>query len=163
MVLISISLTISDVEHLFMYLLVIWMTSLEKNVHLVLLPIFNWIAFLLLSCMSSLYILDITPLIWNIFCKILFPLLLLFSHSDMPDTLRPHGLQHARLPCLSLFPRSCSNSCPLVSDVILSSVVPFSCLQSLSASGSFLMSQLFTSCGQSIGASFQWIVSVDFL
>ena len=40
-------------------------------------------------------------------------LLLLFSHSVVSDTLRPHGLQHTRLPCLSLAPGVCSNSCPL--------------------------------------------------
>ena len=69
----------------------------------------------------------------------------------------PHGLQHTRLPCPSPSPRVCSNShsrsqwCHLT---ISSSVVPFSsCLQSFSASGSILMSQLFTSSGQSIGAS----------
>ena len=39
--------------------------------------------------------------------------LLLFSRSVVSDSLRPHGLQHARLPCLSLSPRVCSNSCPL--------------------------------------------------
>ena len=42
-------------------------------------------------------------------------LLLLFSHSVMTDSLRPHGLQHARLPCPSPTPRACSNSCPLSS------------------------------------------------
>ena len=44
-----------------------------------------------------------------------FPLfLLLFSHSVMSDSLRPHGLQHSRLPCPSLSPGACSNSCPLI-------------------------------------------------
>ena len=69
----------------------------------------------------------------------------------------PHGLQHARLPCPSLSPRVFSNSCPLSQwrhSTILSSVVPFSsCLQSLGASGSFPMNQLFASGGQSIGVS----------
>ena len=73
------------------------------------------------------------------------------------DSLWPHGLQHARLPCLSLSPKICSNSCPLswwCHPTISSSVVPFSsCLQSIPASGSFLMSQFFTSGGQSIRAS----------
>ena len=73
------------------------------------------------------------------------------------DSLWPHGLQHARLLCSPLFPRVCSNSCPLSQWCYLttsSSVVPFSfCLQSFPASGSFPMSQLFTSDGQSIGAS----------
>ena len=71
--------------------------------------------------------------------------------------LRHQGLQHARLPCLSPSPRACSNSCPLswwCHPTILSSVVPFSfCLPSFPASGSFQMSQLFASGGQSIGAS----------
>ena len=75
----------------------------------------------------------------------------------MSDSLWPHGLQHARLPCPSPTPRACSNSCPLSQwchPTISSSVVPFSsCLQSFPASGSFPMSQLFSSGGQSIGAS----------
>ena len=75
----------------------------------------------------------------------------------MSDSLRPHGLQHARLPCPSPSPGVCSDSCPLswwCHPTILSSVEPFSsCLQSLPASGSFLMSRLFGSGGQSIGAS----------
>ena len=82
--------------------------------------------------------------------------LLLFSHSVVSDFLWPHGLQHARLPCPSPSPRLCSNSCPLSQwchPTISSSVIPFSCLQSFPASGSFPTSQLFTSGGQSIGAS----------
>ena len=82
---------------------------------------------------------------------------LLFSCSVMSDSLWPHGLQHARLPCLSPSPRACSNSCPLspwCCPTILSSVVPFSfCLQSFPASGSFQMSPFFASGSQSIGAS----------
>ena len=84
-------------------------------------------------------------------------LLLLFSCSDVSDSLWPHGLQHARLPCPSTIPGACSNSCPLsrwCHPIILSSVVPFSSrLQSFPASGSFQMSQFFTSGGPSIGAS----------
>ena len=79
-----------------------------------------------------------------------------FSHSVMSDSLWPHGLQHARLPCPSTTPRTCSNSCPLSRwcfPTILSSVVSFSCLQSFSASRSFPVSQFFTSGGQSIGVS----------
>ena len=72
-------------------------------------------------------------------------------------TLRPHGLQHARPPCPSPTPRVYSNSCPLrwwCHPTISSSVVPFSsCLQSFPASGSFPMSQFFTSGGQSIAVS----------
>ena len=67
----------------------------------------------------------------------------------------PPGLQHTRLPCPSPTPRACSNS-HLLSQwchpTILSSIVPFSCLQSFPASGSFPRSQLFASDGQSIGA-----------
>ena len=81
----------------------------------------------------------------------------LFSHSVMSDSLRPHGLKHARLPCPSPTPGACSNSCPSSQwchPTISSSVVPFSsCLQSFPASGSFPMSQLFTSGGQRIGVS----------
>ena len=75
----------------------------------------------------------------------------------MSDSLWPHGLQQARLPYPPLSARVSSNSCPLSQwcrPTISSSVVPFSsCLQSFPASGSFPMSQLFTSGGQSIGAS----------
>ena len=75
----------------------------------------------------------------------------------MPDSLRPHGLQHARPPCPSPTPEVYSNSCPLsrwCHQTISSSVVPFSaCPQSFPASGSFQMSQLFTSGGQTIGVS----------
>ena len=62
-----------------------------------------------------------------------------------------------RVPCPSQTSRACSNSCPLSQwchPTISSSVIPFfSCLQSFPASGSFPMSQLFASGGQSIGAS----------
>ena len=84
-------------------------------------------------------------------------LLLLLSCSVVSNSLRPHVLQHASLPCPSPSRGACSNSCPLnrwCHPTILSSVVPFSsCLQSFLASGSFPMSRLFTSGGQSIGAS----------
>ena len=80
-----------------------------------------------------------------------------FSHSVVSDSLWPHRLQHARLPCPSLSPRVCLNSCPLSwwwHPTISSSVVPFSsCLQSCPTSGSFQMSQLFASSGQSITVS----------
>ena len=72
-------------------------------------------------------------------------------------TLRPHGLQHARLLCPSPSPEVCSNSCPLswwCHPTISSSVVPFSsCLQSFPVSGSFPVSWLYTSSGQSIETS----------
>ena len=80
-----------------------------------------------------------------------------FSHSVVSNSLWPHGLQHARPPCLSPTPRVYPNSCPLsrwCHTTISSSVVPFSsCPQSFPASGSFQMSQLFASGGQSIGIS----------
>ena len=63
-----------------------------------------------------------------------------FSHSVMSDSLRPHGLQHARLPCTSPTPGACSNTCPLnrwCHPTISSSVIPFFCIQSWLASGSF--------------------------
>ena len=75
----------------------------------------------------------------------------------MSDSLWPHGPQHARLPCPSPTPRVHSTSCPLswwCHPTISSSVAPFSsCPWSFPASGSFPMSQVFESSGQSIGAS----------
>ena len=80
-----------------------------------------------------------------------------FSHSVVSNSLWPHGLQHARLPCPSPTPRPCSNSCPSSQwchPTISSSVDPFSsCLQSFPASGSFPTSQFFASGDQSIGVS----------
>ena len=80
-----------------------------------------------------------------------------FSRSVMSDSLRPHGLKHTRPPCPSPTPGVYPNSCPLSQwchPTISSSVVPFSFhLQSFPASGSFPMSQFFTSGGQSIGVS----------
>ena len=80
-----------------------------------------------------------------------------FSCSVMSNSFQPHGLQHAMLPCSSPTPGAYSNSCPSSQwchPTILSSVNPFSsCLQSFPASGSFPMSQIFTSGGQSIGVS----------
>ena len=81
----------------------------------------------------------------------------LFSRSVVSNTLWPHGLQHTRLPGLWLSPRVCADSRPLSRwwhPTISSSVIPFSsCLQSFPASGYFPVSQVFTSGGQSIGAS----------
>ena len=75
-----------------------------------------------------------------------------FSHSVVSNSLLPHGLQHAGPPYPSPTPRACSNSYPLsrwCHPTISSSVVPFSSsLQSFQASGSFQMSQFFTSWGQ---------------
>ena len=80
-----------------------------------------------------------------------------FSCSVMSNSLWPHELQHARPPCPSPTPRVHPNPCPLsrwCHPTISSSVVPFSfCPQFSPASGSFQMSQFFSSGGQSIGAS----------
>ena len=81
----------------------------------------------------------------------------------MSNSLRSYGLQHTRLPCPSPSSRVCSNSCPLsrrCHPTISSSVVPFSsCLQSFPASGSFPMSQLFTSGGQRMYWSLNFSIS----
>ena len=75
-----------------------------------------------------------------------------FSYTVMSDSFRPHGLQHATLTCPA--PRACLNSCPLsrwCHPTISPSVIPFSSrLHSFPASGSFQMSQFFTSGGQRI-------------
>ena len=104
---------------------------------------------------------------------------LLFIRSVVSDSLRPHDLQHARLHCLSLSPRVCSNSCPLsqwchptISSSVApfsSSVIPFSsCPQSFPASASFPKRRLYASGGQVLvlqlqHQSFQWIFRVDLL
>ena len=81
-------------------------------------------------------------------------LVLVISGSVVSNSLRPHGLQHARLPCPLPSPGACSNSCPSSQwchPTILSSVISFSSrLQSFPALGSFPMSQFFASGGQSI-------------
>ena len=94
----------------------------------------------------------------NVFLK--FPCFLYdsvqFSCSVMSNSLWPHEVQHARPPCPSPTPRVHPNPYPLswwCHPTISSSVVPFSCPQSFLASGSFPMSQLFSSGGQSIGVS----------
>ena len=80
-----------------------------------------------------------------------------FSRSVVSDSLQPHESQHARPPCPSPTPRVHSNWCPLsrwCHPAISSSVIPFSsCSQSFPALGSFPMSQLFASGGQTIGVS----------
>ena len=97
----------------------------------------------------------------------MFSTYLLIDHQDVCEihsvqfsclvSLEPHGLQHARPPCPSPMPRVYSNSCPSsrwYHPSISSSVIPFSShLQSFPASGSFQMSQFFTSDGQSIRVS----------
>ena len=94
-----------------------------------------------------------------------------FSWSVMSNSLQPHGPQQARPPCPSPTPGIHSNSCPLswwCHPTISSSVYPFSsCLKSFPASGSFPMSQFFSSGGQSIristSASFPPMNSQDWL
>ena len=93
----------------------------------------------------------------SIFTVLTFLSVSQFSHSVVSDSLWSHESQHARPPCPSPTPRVYSNSCPSSQwchPVISTSVFPFSsCPQSLPASGSFPMSQLFTWGGQSIGVS----------
>ena len=80
-----------------------------------------------------------------------------FSRSVVSDSLQTHEPQHTRPPCPSPTPGVHPNPCPLSQwchPTISSSFIPFSsCPQSFPASGSFQMSQLFTSGGQSIGVS----------
>ena len=95
-----------------------------------------------------------------------------FSHSVVSNSLRPHGLQHTKLPCPSPTPRVFSNSCPLSQwchSTISSSVMPFSShLQSFPASGSF---KWVSSSHQAAKVmelplrhqSFQWIFRTDLL
>ena len=94
----------------------------------------------------------------NVFLK--FPCFLYdsvqFSCSVMSNSLWPHEVQHARPPCPLPTPEVYPNSCPLSQwchPTISSSVVPFSCPQSFPAPGSFPMSQLFISGGQSTRVS----------
>ena len=101
------------------------------------------------------------------------PVLLLFSCSVVSNSLRPHGLQHARLPSPLPTPRACWNSCPLSQwchPNISSSVIRFSCFQPFPASVSFQMSHFFASGGhikllelQFQHQSFQWIFRIDIL
>ena len=84
-----------------------------------------------------------------------------FSHSVVSNSLQPHGLQHARPPYPSPTPRVHPNSCPLSQwchPTISSYVVRFSCPQSFPASGSFPVSQFFTSDGPSFGVSASTLV-----
>ena len=86
----------------------------------------------------------------------------------MANSLQPHGLQQARLPCPSLSPGVCSDSYSLSQwchPTISSSAISSSCLQSFPASGCFPVSPLFPSGGQSVGSSllhqsFQWILGL---
>ena len=109
----------------------------------------NWATSLhfLQNCVVSLTCIDLVHILLSV----------QFSHSVMSDSLRPHELQHAKLPCPSPTPGVHPNSCALswwCHPAISSSVVPFSsCPHSLPTSGSFPMSQLFAWGGQSIGVS----------
>ena len=108
--------------------------------------------FLRIRAFSNVVALCITwPKYWRIF------MLSLFSHSVVSNSLWPHVLQHARIPCPSPPPGVYSNSCPLSQGWYLtissSATLFFYCLQSFPASGSIPMSYLFASGGQSIGAS----------
>ena len=91
---------------------------------------------------------------YRILCRVPWAVFSSISRSVMSSTLRPHGLQHARPPCPPPTPGVRSNSCPLSQwchPTISSSVVPLSShRQSFPAWGSFQMSQLFASGGQSI-------------
>ena len=99
--------------------------------------------------------------------KILFRILSVsqFKPSVLFDSLWPHRLQHARLPCSSPTPRAYSNSCPSLwwcHPTISFSVIPFSSrLQSFPPSGSFPMNRFFTSGGQSIGASASVLMNIQ--
>ena len=96
-------------------------------------------------------------MIYSIYTHVCVCVCIQFSRSVMSDPLRPHGLQHTRLPCPSPAPTGCSNSHPLswwYHPAISTSVVPLSsCLPSLPASGYFAIRQLFTLGVQSIGVS----------
>ena len=99
---------------------------------------------------KDLYTDNCKTLLWEIISSVQF------SFSVVSDSLWPHGLQHARLPCPSPTPGDSSNSCPSSQWchlTISSSVVPFSCLRSFPASRSFPMSLLFVSAGQITGVS----------
>ena len=106
------------------------------------------------SVMQDQKVLEIHSAMWIVNNTVQFSSVQ-FSRSVVSDSLRPHESQHARAPCPSPIPRVHPNSCPLSQwchSAISSSVIPFSsCPQSLPASGSFPMSQLFTWGGQSIG------------
>ena len=104
------------------------------------------------------------------FWELHYIVVIVAHHSVVSDSLWPHGLQHARLPCPSLFPEVCSDSWPLsrwCHSTISCSVTPFSCPHSFSASGLF---QLVSSSHwvakvlelQHRHQSFQWIFRVDF-
>ena len=131
------------------YIWIIFQTQYFSKVHI--LPLFLvWINNLGIKTPLKSYS-------WVLWAWNIFYVSVRFSHSVVSNSLWPHGLQHARLPCPSPIPRAYSNSCPSsrwCHPTISSSVIPFSShLQSFPASGSFLISHLFKSGGQSVGAS----------
>ena len=127
----------------------------------------TWLAYKMIQIMAKNQCLKSTSFFKSRFSsKYFFPLNIIISHkqvsvqfsrSVVSNSLWPHELQHARAPCPSPTPGVYPNPCPLsrwCHPTISSSVVPFSSqLQSFPASGSFQMSQLFTSGGQSITVS----------
>ena len=145
---------------------------LWRNAFLFLFPtLIGLFVFLVLSCMSCLYILEINSLSVVSF-TIIFSHPVQFSGSIVSNSLRPHGLKHARLPCPSLTPGACSNSCPSSQwchPTISSSVVPFSsCLQPFPTSGLFKEVSSLHQVAKVLEfqfqhQSFQWIFSTDFL
>ena len=94
-----------------------------------------------------------------------------FSCSVVSNSFRPHGLQHARLPCPSTTPGACSNSCPLSQwchPTISSSVIPFSCLNLSQHQGLFQWVSSWHQVAKVLEfqlqhQSFQWIFRTDFL
>ena len=135
--------------------------------HMLILFLFFWETSILFSTVTApIYVptnnvqgfLFSTSLSTLIICCLLEISSVQFSRSVMSGSLQPHELQHARPPCPSPTPGVYPNSCPLSRwrhpAISSSSVIPFfSCPQSLPASGSFPMSQLFAWGGQSIGVS----------
>ena len=147
--------------------IIVWTKSLHTYILFIYIDIFHWCCFIekpntpckwklcSLCTEASRVVLQRFPGTWMV---IIFPgQSFQFSCSVMSDSLWPHELQHARLPCPSPTPRTCSNSCSLswwYHPIIASSVVlSSSCLQSFPASGSFPISHFFTSGGQSIRVS----------
>ena len=121
---------------------------------------FHWLLFVSQTSMpATLGSLEVHPTNSKVsnFNFVFFQGIVVFQSLIVSDSLWPHGLQHTRLPCPSLSPGVCSDSCPLsrwCHPTISSSVAFFSfCPQCFPASGSFPMSWLFPSGSQSIGAS----------
>ena len=146
--------------HEWMLYLVRWFFCICWDDHVVFIVCWDGIAhWLICICWTILVNLGWILLghgIWSFLCVVGFSSVQ-FSRSVVSDSLWPHEPQHAKPPCPSSTPGVHPNPCPLSRwwhPTTLSSVVPFSsCPQSFPASGSFPMSQLFASGGQSIGVS----------